>query len=138
MDLDIGIKVGSVLGVIGPPEYIDRFCSLVIDKLETGDKRFSMVVSGLRQKEIKREDVSPAIEELRCIKNEFSHLLETGQIHESAIQTASGRLMVDVLLEYLSFAAEENLGAILELCQRRSRNVPTGSVVVTFGSKPEG
>lgn len=133
MDFDVGIKVGSLLGGLGPPEKIDMFSSL-IDALELADARFPATINGLKKREFKTEDVVLVVGELQEIKRELLSSSERGNIDVKSIQTSNGKFIADVLLEYLNFAHEEGVGASIEFCPRRTTVAPPGSVTIVFDS----
>jgi hypothetical protein len=133
---ELSIRVGtSLVGVIGEPALISHF-SRLLDTVKNEGEIGSVVQLRrlLSMETLTGSDVVDAAKEVKSLDS-ASRGLDRG-IREAGLgsRTQSGRLISELLLEYLSFAAEEGVPARLEVAEGPVMNQGKGQVTVTFDS----
>ncbi len=138
MAVDIGIRVGNSLGVIGSPELLQQFHRIIIEKLEEGKagSSYPIIVAALKEDFVTSKDARQAVTELDKVRKELMRLTKEDLLPRTTYQAVGGKDIADVLIEYLSFAAENQKHAAFEQCERRSAAASVGTTIVTFENRP--
>jgi hypothetical protein len=139
MAVDIGIRVGSLLGVIGSPELLQQFQQAIAEQLEDGvaGLKYPVILKLFQTQTVPSSDVGQALSELEQIGPGLANLVAEGLLPATMDASADDKSIVSILVEYLTFAYEEHEGAWLEECERRNAKQAEGVVTVTFEDRPK-